>query len=318
MKDELPIITIGVLSYNSEKTIIDTLNSIYDQTYKNLALVISDDGSVDDSKILINSWLEEKGRRFIKIKFLNQAINKGITKNFDILMNNTFSKWMKFIAADDLLMPKCIEENYNYIIYHNIDTILYSVCVPFSDINGYRAQKVDMYQKEYIKKVCLLNAHEQYLKLLKNDFIFSPTGFINTHLYKKLGGLNCKVKNIEDWPLRLLFTQKGYKIWFMDKKTVYYRISNSISNSRDTFFKEEHIKQVECLKKELVYPNISKKELLYYLNEYLTRLKYFLIIKIFKNRINFITKFINYFFMIFDSNKWKKIIYELIGGLRCK
>ena len=50
-----PLVTIGVLSYNSSKTILDTLDSAYKQTYNNIELIVSDDCSSDFTCSIVNN-----------------------------------------------------------------------------------------------------------------------------------------------------------------------------------------------------------------------------------------------------------------------
>ena len=59
------LISVVVFSYNSSSTIIETLDSIYAQTYKNIELIISDDGSSDDTVKKTQRWSKSKCNRFL-------------------------------------------------------------------------------------------------------------------------------------------------------------------------------------------------------------------------------------------------------------
>mgnify|MGYP003491780902 CR=1 FL=1 len=54
-----PLVTIGVLAYNSANTILETLDSIASQTYDNIELIICDDGSTANTLVVVKTWLDE-------------------------------------------------------------------------------------------------------------------------------------------------------------------------------------------------------------------------------------------------------------------
>ena len=58
-------VSVLVLSYNSSGTVIETLDSIKNQTYKNLHIFVSDDCSTDDSYAIIEKWISENKSRFL-------------------------------------------------------------------------------------------------------------------------------------------------------------------------------------------------------------------------------------------------------------
>ena len=307
------IITVAVLSYNSSKTIIETLDSIYNQSYQNIILIINDDGSQDQTKEIITSWVQKNRKRFIDVKLFFHSTNSGINKSFDFIINQSNSKWVKFIAADDILLKDCIIDNLYFVKENNINTILYSKIIPFKVENCKKIiMKDDTFELRYAVRLSKLSAKKQYKQLLKNDILYSPTGFINSELYKEKIKVDTEIRNIEDWPLRLQLTLKGYKIYFMQKETVMYRIGNSVSHTSKYFYNVNHIKQIRILKRKLVYPNLSYLHIFYYLNELLENIRYKIIIDYFRNKKNILTIGVCYITMIFDTTKWKKFLLKLL------
>ena len=61
-----PLVSIVVITYNSSKYVLDTLQSVYNQTYKNLELIISDDCSSDNTVAIVEKWLIDNGNRFVE------------------------------------------------------------------------------------------------------------------------------------------------------------------------------------------------------------------------------------------------------------
>ena len=54
-----PLVSICVITYNSSKTVVETLESIKNQSYSNIELVVSDDCSPDNTVELVQQWLEK-------------------------------------------------------------------------------------------------------------------------------------------------------------------------------------------------------------------------------------------------------------------
>jgi glycosyltransferase involved in cell wall biosynthesis len=110
----LPLVSIVVITYNSEKYIIETLESARNQSYENIELIITDDCSKDDTLKIAEGWLEKNSSRFKRTLIVPALINGGTSKNMNKGLNEAFGIWIKPIAGDDLLLPNCIESNVFY------------------------------------------------------------------------------------------------------------------------------------------------------------------------------------------------------------
>ena len=80
MECHSPLVTVVVITYNSSKYVIETLDSIYNQTYTNLELIISDDCSKDDTIKICEDWLKKNGNRFYHTEIITTEINRDQTK----------------------------------------------------------------------------------------------------------------------------------------------------------------------------------------------------------------------------------------------
>ena len=109
MKDSIskPKITIGLPSYNGERTIKRTIDSLISQTYTNFELIISDDDSSDlTSEICEKYQISDK-----RIKFIINNDRKGWINNFIYLLDQAKSEYFMWAAQDDYWDPKFIEKN---------------------------------------------------------------------------------------------------------------------------------------------------------------------------------------------------------------
>lgn len=101
-----PLVSVICLCYNHELFVIDTLESVVNQTYTNFELIIVDDCSTDASVEKINHWLQSNP----KCTFIQNQQNLGNTKAFNIAAQQAKGTYLIDLAADDLLLPNCIEK----------------------------------------------------------------------------------------------------------------------------------------------------------------------------------------------------------------
>ena len=97
------LVSIGIITYNSEKTILETLNSAYNQTYKNIELIISDDFSHDNTVNICKEWISEHSSRFVNCFVLTSTQNTGTSANCNRLINYCSGEYLKILAGDDIL-----------------------------------------------------------------------------------------------------------------------------------------------------------------------------------------------------------------------
>lgn len=312
-----PYVTIFILCYNSSKTIAETLDSAFRQTYGNLDLLINDDASGDGSADIISRWIESHKDRFRNIRILHSEKNMGINYSYNKGIKNCVTEWVKPIAGDDILFDNCIEKNMKYVMEHKICSILFSQEVIFHEDknNGFHR---GLYDEKYMIKLDSLLPEEQYQKILRRDIYYASTIFLNADIFKKIGGITTKIRNIDDTPLILKYVSSGYPLHFMNLDTTYYRLSNSVSRSEGYIYNEKHIEQTYIMKRLIIYPNIKPVCIFYWYDEFVTFIRYKIIIKGLKNRNVPIVRIVNYFLMLFSVSAWKKKILESFYSIQAK
>ncbi|HYH15160.1 MAG TPA: glycosyltransferase family A protein, partial [Flavisolibacter sp.] len=102
---EETLVSIIVITFNSEKYIAETLESIKEQTYNTIELIISDDHSNDETIEICESWLKENSDRFVRTQIVLSETNTGIAHNCNRGILASRGEWIKVIAGDDALEP---------------------------------------------------------------------------------------------------------------------------------------------------------------------------------------------------------------------
>lgn len=282
-------VSVAVVSYNAENTILETLDSILRQDYfpENIELVISDDCSKDKTILVVENWLKNNKDKFYNVKFIKNEINQGVSKNCNTAWKACSGAWIKTIAADDILLPNCISDNVEFITKSPNVKVLFSYMEAFDtntneiiDIYPYK-RNVDFFNK---------NASEQYNILLKHSFNFAPTSFINNKCLSKVGYADERFKLIEDLPLWIKFTSSSIPLRFMDKVTVKYRIGNSITSSTRNFTNLNFDKQIKELYEILIFPQLKPSEFIFRIDKSIEINSKILVAKLTNNKKNMLSK----------------------------
>lgn len=218
-----PLVSIIVITYNSAKYVLETLESAKAQTYQNIELIISDDCSKDNTVAICKSWIKKNKARFIKTELITVEKNTGTSANCNRGVKVAQGEWMKLIAGDDALYEDAIENllsfallNNAMVVHSNHDTFNKSFEPKFK-INNIRTHNYHMTSN-------LASAKEQFSFLLWTRDVHAPTVLINKELLYEVGFFDERISLFEDHPMWLKITLNGNKIFYLEKKTVKYRI----------------------------------------------------------------------------------------------
>jgi glycosyltransferase involved in cell wall biosynthesis len=100
-----PRLTIGLPVYNGGRYLRVALDSLLAQTFRDFILVISDNGSTDDTQAIC----EEYARRDSRIRYLRQTENRGASWNFRHVFDCSETEYFKWSCHDDLCSPEFVE-----------------------------------------------------------------------------------------------------------------------------------------------------------------------------------------------------------------
>lgn len=125
--------TIDILlaTYNGEKYIKEQLESILNQSYENIRLLISDDCSTDNTVEIIKEY-QEKDNRII---LFEQDENIGSTLNFEFLLYKVKSQFFMFSDQDDIWYIDKIEREYNLLKQKDVDLVFSDLEVVDEQLN---------------------------------------------------------------------------------------------------------------------------------------------------------------------------------------
>ena len=222
MKEKL--VSIVIVTYNFEKIILECLESVERQTYRNLEIIISDDCSKDETLKICENWKKLNKKNF-KIKILSSLKNEGVTRNINKGVKIANGEWIKILAGDDLLKEDAIEK---FMQYKNLKEaeIIFSKAETFKIENNIRTRGEIVPNKEN-EKFYMLSENEKLESLLENNNIVAPATIIRRKLLEKMNYFDERFRMVEDWPFWIKLLKNNIKFYYYPIITVYYRKSNS-------------------------------------------------------------------------------------------
>ncbi len=253
------LITVVVVAYNSSSFIIEALDSVYNQTWRKIELIVTDDCSNDNTVELCHSWMDIHKSRFVRIKMVTSEKNTGVSGNANRGLYSANGEWIKFIGADDALKPTCIEDNIRWISEHPEIKVLLSRVEVYKDLFK-KENLISIIPHDSILSNGIMasgrDASSQYRMLLVCDRIhFTPSIFTNRNTILSVSGFDENFRTFEDYPMWLKLTGHGHRLYFMNKITVNYRMhTRAINNTGINELIKPNYFRSENFRRQYTYP----------------------------------------------------------------
>ncbi|KAB1066526.1 glycosyltransferase family 2 protein [Tamlana haliotis] len=218
------LVSIITPLYNSEAFILETINSVIQQSYRPWELLLIDDGSTDDTLKIIQPYLD----KYSNIKLLKNKINSGAAVSRNKGIYAATGDYIAFLDADDLWKPNKLEVQIRFMETNNCDVCFSSY--EHIDEAGHALNKFSKALKEL-----------SYTKLLKSNYIGNLTGIYNA---KRLGKvISPNLRKRQDWLLWLAAIKKSSKPALgITESLAYYRVrKNSISANKWELIKHNYL-----------------------------------------------------------------------------
>lgn len=226
-KDELPCISIIIPVYNVERYLKRCLDSVISQTYRNLEIILVDDGSTDCSGKICDEYAEKDNR----IRVIHKE-NGGLSDARNVGIKAAFADYIAFVDSDDYVEKQYIQCLTEILFENNADI---AIC-------GYYCGKREKFPKTkrhyrkvqcFDSRVMLHNWHgkNKHVETIAWNKLYKKSLFVENEIYYPVGYFN------EDVQTTHLLVDKAQKIVLVNEKLYYYfkrndSIINTISEKR--------------------------------------------------------------------------------------
>ncbi len=242
-------VSVIIPVYNGGKYISHAIESVLAQTYKEMEIIVADDGSADRTAEIVKSYqqthgLIDKRKNLIYIYQKNQgtaaARNKGIV--------NSTGEYIALLDHDDIWEPEKIELQVKYMIEHQEVGMVHSDA-GFIDKDGNLIDDMKRPKGFTVYGRC-------FKELFVQNKIRASTAFIRRSCLDKVGLFDEAIKYVEDWDLWLRIARE-FRVGYIDRILAFYRLHDAnISHN-----KIEQQKYVYKIRNKIlrVYPDTWSK-----------------------------------------------------------
>lgn len=211
-------VSIIVPVYNTEKYLKRCLESIINQTYKNIEIICINDGSTDGSEKILREYASKENRMIVKT-----VQNGGVSRARNIAIKESTGNFIMFIDSDDYIELNMVEEMLKTIQKRKADIVR---CTNFLEREDGTVEKIEEYtiknkliEKDEINKDILLDIITGRMLTYSCVLIVKKEVILSTNLF------NEKLKILEDKLFYLELFINAEKIYFLDVPLYHYIIN---------------------------------------------------------------------------------------------
>ena len=211
------LVSVIIPALNAEKFIESAIASVLEQTYKNLELIIVDDGSTDSTAAVVKETMNADAR--IKYQYQRNS-GPGNARNTGIKLSE--GNLLAFLDADDLWLPSKLDISIHELLINNVDLVFTNAAVILRDID-HIYKDMGVVSNKYFGERGIISFLDQN-KIPTSTVVLKKEAYLKTEGFKD-------VYLAEDYDLWLQLLEAGCILKSIDKPLSIYRLHrNSLTN----------------------------------------------------------------------------------------
>ena len=251
-----PLVSVLIPLYNAEKYFDECIESVIGQTYKNIEIIIIDDGSTDNSLGIARKY----EKKHSNIKVYTQK-NRGASSARNKAFSLSKGDYIQYLDADDIMDPAKIATQITQLSIYGFDPMVIANSKWHRFYNGINNKDCT--------SLCIYKDYEQPIKFLVDawsnaHYSIIHSWLISRQMHKKVGTWSTAISVLDDsvFFAKVVFLSK--RIIHVSNSIVYWRQDNISSLSKNTSYggMQSHLNACNCymkiVKEKLDYPNMKR------------------------------------------------------------
>jgi len=232
-----PKVSVLLATYNSGKTIKESIQSVLSQNYPDLQLIICDDGTKRFDEKEIEAFVREQNSH-AEVKIVHQLENVGTVRNLNAGLKQADGAWIMLMAADDCfaseqavecLMEQVRENGRQWIVARTV------LCDEQLIPHG-----CSLPTEEVCENIAAGDVKALYLKLCTGCCLPAVGSAYKAGLLERLGGFDETYRLTEDWPLFLKLVRQGAVPAISEEELVLHRFGGVSRKNAGKNFAYQH------------------------------------------------------------------------------
>lgn len=232
-------VSVVIPSYNHALFVCDAIESVIRQSFTSWELIIIDDGSTDDTRMLLDSKYSTHPQ--IKIYYQkNQGAHRAINKGMALATG----RYISILNSDDVYHPERLQRMVSFCD-HNAVGLAFTLVVPV-DGKGIEISSIDHpWCRLYARLIRELREDGERMALLTGNFAITTSNFFfPRELIDDLGGFS-NLRYNHDWDFMARLVQRGMKIKCVgDEPLLSYRIHGNNTITQNTLKARLELKRI--------------------------------------------------------------------------
>lgn len=215
-----PIVSIICLCYNHERFVRESIESVLNQTYQNIEIIVVDDASTDGSRGVIDAIVRE--RDVVKKVLLEK--NVGLCSAFNIGWRMASGDFIVDFATDDVMLPERIEKQVNYFQKEGKECGVVFTDAIYIDEQGMEVRRHFDHLRR-LKRIGQVPEGDVYANVVERFFIPAPTMLVRNAVMQTLNGYdeNLSYEDFDFW----VRSSRNFLYGFLDKPLTKIRLSGT-------------------------------------------------------------------------------------------
>ena len=221
-----PLVSVVVTTYNHQDAIVDVIDSVINQTYANFELIITDDGSTDDTREVIRKKLSElNDSRISFYPYEENTCFENIEKSYHLAKG----KYIAHLGGDDMMHPDKLLRQVRFL---ESSRDVYKACFTWVECVGDNEKLMSDFESLFNN---VFGSSKMLLEriLLRGNCLCAPSFMMDREIFEELGTQNFTYRQLQDYELWLKYLMK-YRLFVIPERLTLYRVSEgSVSITRD-------------------------------------------------------------------------------------
>lgn len=251
-----PLISVVIPVYNGSNYMVDAIDSALSQTYRNIEIIVVNDGSCDDGKTeaIALSYGD-------KIRYIAKE-NGGVSSALNTAIANMKGKWLSWLSHDDIYKPNKLERQVcflNELMEKKAVRNIEDICV-YAALERVNSEGKFISRKQY-RVPDNLSPIDCLIFNICSYSIGGCTVLMSKKILNEVGGFDESIRTVSDADLWFRMMMSGHSFFYKDEVIVMSRQhKQQVGNTSMALFEKEHAALMKTVTCQLLNAGLSQKQ----------------------------------------------------------